>query len=492
MHFCLGLDWECDSWTCQEEVSFQQQQAAIRKARGVLADSENRDCPVDQQTKGLPFCWTASNNLKPRPRQNGRVSRGQPSSWPGQAPGVRVSSQETVLGTPVTAVAVYGGAQGADIDLQYDGYFRGFFASLDEGQRHQLRGQAIEPHRTEPNPSQENLRRIRLEVNRLDNGTPIDGHAVGIQLTRAYSPFESVYGSQQRTRSDALPSTSGSGSGSQHVGTAPSSWQTRSFSSASGESGEYLTSGRTSYSYRASSTSLTNTTCSGSGSGSGSSRRNRSTTAGSMSYGEAGAGSVSTNSVEINHVEYVVSSRTTRPAVGPADMEIDEAPTVSAGVVSSHGGNTAAFRLETANVLPVLPGSRSVDARVQLRNSVAQTASVEMHEHPPAVAGSLSLSGNVRTHINAERPGVGQRNSGNLVRGGRIGNSLGIAGRALNTMVQDVEGAALPPHTENGNSSRGLHEAANQGGQTLGGLKQRLLSYIFRGIWNEDVEPLVV
>jgi hypothetical protein len=117
-NFCCEDDELLLNSQSQEEAKFQQEQAVLRKVRGSLSTAEVRVAPHPSKPWGMKPWRNLITRRRPRPRDV--------RAAPDEAGPSGTASSHSYL-NPSGPNGVNSENQGADIDLLYDGYFRGLF-----------------------------------------------------------------------------------------------------------------------------------------------------------------------------------------------------------------------------------------------------------------------------------------------------------------------------------------------------------------------------
>ncbi|KAL3675388.1 hypothetical protein R1sor_025336 [Riccia sorocarpa] len=475
----------------QEEEKYLEKEAALRKARGLPSQAEVSASKrlLTLQQNAWPLEWNlrlkqqASKVAHP---SRSRGIRSANSQGAVSATAALASNSEAGGGRPdTTANGLYGGIQGADLDLQYAHYFRGLFTSMEDNSVVQA-GEFLPGIPGGPDV-QMRIDPVNHERHRLPTHDPSvyeNGyHSSGVETGGVFAPPEQIYGNAAAV----IPmDASTSGSGGYHLGGGLFRYG-RTFSSASGDSSDRFTLGGSPSVRYTSTTGTSSESCSRSDSGG---RWDGSVSVGgSISYGTggAGSGSVSIQSSENNQVDYVVSSRSRIPLSngqqGSRPVEDAYLPNSSHFLENGHraAGN--------GGFAPGLPSSH--EHRRQW-SAVHRPLTEETSRSNDRFL--LSRFSNERANVGGERAAP----TGSPSRPSMTQRETAPNGNVpMRTAPAIAPPAARLSHEaeSNGVAQRNTTETEpastrERSPQLLGGMKQRLLSFMFRSSCDPNLTPL--
>ncbi|CAM6085593.1 unnamed protein product [Calypogeia fissa] len=498
----------------QEEELYHKQLAYLRKARGLSQHDASVSGKVGEPGKPWPLLWNVKQGQSTRRERNRRHA---PSSAHGSNGVVAGHRSENGHGGSADPEANGNHSEIQDLDLQYENYFRGLLATLEDTAVNEVNGHVSSNGNGSTSSLQGgmNLARQRSGVglpaveshsqSALSNGHHHGGggdhphqngvvvssqfsgertgpalptswrqNSVAAEHRTAYAPLVSIYDNVRAARnSEGSTSTSGG-----HYSSAGPSRYGRSYTSTSGSSLDRYTSGRGSSSVRYTSTTISSGS---SDSRSEGSLRDASFSGVSMSYGSgrpAANGSLSVRSENGTFVEYVVSSRMQGAGTVTTTQQIPLAEHLTLPSSSFQGGSerrTSDRTLrENGQDFPG-DGGTSMENGVHSHETTDEPTSDDrtLPLRPAERSISLSTTGDVQIGGTRRAPLSVRENNNNGNRG------------------------RPPRNGEHGAAQRSRPVAdvatdSNEGGgaQVLGGIKQRLLSFIFQGVVNEDISPI--
>ncbi|BBN18247.1 de-etiolated-1 [Marchantia polymorpha subsp. ruderalis] len=489
--FCREDDELVLNSQAQDEDFYIKNQAAHRKARGLPAQAEVSASKrmLTSQGNAWPLEWNLrlKHAVSAKGAHSGR-SRGSRSANPQGPHSSNIalpSNSEDGVGSPDTRMnGLYGGIQGSD----FDHYFRELFANMeDNGQSNGIVSgvPGLGDGEGRVNPGRHERPRSPLQSHVYGNGH----HSSAVESRGGVAPPEHVYGSGIRVDGSTI------GGGGHHAASGLLRYG-RSYSSASGDSVERYAGGRGSPSVRYTSTTGTSSeSCSRSDGGT---RWDGSISGGgSISYGTGagGNGSVSVQSTENNQLEYVVSSRS---RIGLANVQqARPAEDNYVGGVSQHGANEWRTHHRENGHRSVGNGGSAAGPPHNSENRRTQGTAV----YTPVTEETSRLNdrflpsrfANERASASGERaapstgsptrPSASHRDvtsNGNTARAGQA--IVPPAPRSIN----DAETNGAPQR-----NSRDTEQASSpeESSQLLGGIKQRLLTFVYKGNWDTNLDP---
>ncbi|KAL2607655.1 hypothetical protein R1flu_026228 [Riccia fluitans] len=471
----------------QEEEIFLQNQAALRKARGLPARAEvSASKRLESQGNAWPLEWNlklkqqASKVAHPI-RNRGTRSANTQRTQSGMAP--LASTSEAGGGRPdSTSNGIYEGIQGTDLDLQYAHYFRGLFTNMEENSvqtRDFSSGIASASDvQTTINPNIQDRRVNPTHHAVYENGY----HSSGVETGDGFTRPEQVY----RNAIAGIPvDASTSGSGGHHLASGLFHYG-RTYSAANGDSGDRLTSRGSSSVRYPSTTGTSSESCGKSDDGS---RWEGSVSGGSLSYGTGGggSGSVSVQSADNIQMDFVLTSRSRiNLSNGQHARPTEDAYLPSASHHRENGHRSAGNGWSAAG-LPMTNDHRRTQGTAVLTSVTEGTLRSNDRFLPSRFANERATVGGER-----ESPSIGSPSEPSVSRRDTAPH------RDVVRAVQAIAPPAprlVPQAVSNGVAQRNATEsepAPTQEGssQLLGGMKQRLLSFMFKASWDLNLSPI--